>query len=510
MKVLKPEYPQNEIVFYKTWFIKNQRKVLWFANNWFGRRVLKIHGNRSDVGKRKIVNITPNSISWFGGFSDKGEVLWQSEFRTNDKFARRLYYAFRPVWYLFHAWDLLIANNLKPAWNLGFDTATFYPNANTETTSVDGYVQNTNVVFATCRGASAGDFSQDSSTVEYLAQCGTGYSIIRGFFLFDTSSLNDAAVVSAAIISFCAANQGTTNTNSTTVDVVASTPASNTALVLGDFDQVGSTVFGSINISSWVDTDGTYNDITLDANGRAAVTATGVTKYGTRIGRDTANSAPTGDNYTICYFAEQTGTSKDPKLVLTYTANTAWTKDLDETVTLVATLSNQPGKIFSEVVTLADSIFRTTAKTLSDVVTLVDSLVRTDGRFFDEAVALADELISGKVMVLTIPVEVIAISDTLAKEANKFLADTIVLVDTSAIVLGRVLSDVVTLVATFNVDYRIVLSDVIELVDSVIRLPGKIFVETITLVISLAFFKRFRGWIMGKNKDTNAIVGKRL
>lgn len=53
----------------------------------------------------------------------------QWDFRTHDKFSKRLYYAFYPLWWTLHQWDTLFANNFAPQLNFGFDTLTAYPDA---------------------------------------------------------------------------------------------------------------------------------------------------------------------------------------------------------------------------------------------------------------------------------------------------------------------------------------------------------------------------------------------
>lgn len=109
-------------VFSKEWFEKHQQKLRWFANTKIGRYTLRINGDRSSVGKNKIARINTNSITWVKNYVTR-EVV--TEFRPHDKFAKRLYYAFRPMWWLMHGWDWVTFQ--QPRWNLGFDTLTQYP-----------------------------------------------------------------------------------------------------------------------------------------------------------------------------------------------------------------------------------------------------------------------------------------------------------------------------------------------------------------------------------------------
>src|SRR3972149_6936967 len=94
----------------QNWFAKYQKQLLWLLNTpivgiWF-RKVLRIRGEVDDIGTRKV------SL-------DKIKIGY--DIRTHDKFSKRLYFAFKPLWQLIHWWDTLIANQVAPAWNLGFD-----------------------------------------------------------------------------------------------------------------------------------------------------------------------------------------------------------------------------------------------------------------------------------------------------------------------------------------------------------------------------------------------------
>jgi len=71
--------------------------------------------------------------------------------------------------------------------------------------------------------------------------------------------------------------------------------------------------------ASWVDTAGTYNDFTLNANGISNISKTGITYFGARDSLDTANTTPTGNNNWNFNSSNGAGTTTDPKLVVTYT-----------------------------------------------------------------------------------------------------------------------------------------------------------------------------------------------
>lgn len=298
-------------MFNKEWFLKHQKILLWFANTFIGKRVL-----RHDLDK--VDAILPNAV-----FTREGKKI-TAEFRTHNKYSKRLYYAFKPLWHLFHLWDMA----WYPKCNLGFDSLTKYPDANPESTSVDGHVRRSvaSETFGTIR-AGAGTNSSDTETEATIARLvasstSNQYSQMRrAIFLFDTSALTAEATISAATLSL----YGSAKSNglgSPTLDIVSSTPVSSTALVNADYAQLGTTVFSDIAYASF--STSAYNDMALNASGLAAISKTSISKFGTRIGWDTDNSfggvwASTADTYFQAYFADQAGTTNDPKLVVTYT-----------------------------------------------------------------------------------------------------------------------------------------------------------------------------------------------
>ena len=107
--------------------------------------------------------------------------------------------------------------------------------------------------------------------------------------------------------------------------VYASTVTSNTALADADLTQVGSTVFTDAPIAYSSLSTSAYNTMALNASGLAAISLTGITKLASRNkNKDADNSAPAWASNLFAYLvvdtADFSGTSSDPKLVVTYTA----------------------------------------------------------------------------------------------------------------------------------------------------------------------------------------------
>lgn len=211
-------------------------------------------------------------------------------------------------------------------------TLTVYPDADAESTSVDGAVFNSGATWSGVHDATAGTgFDDSTSPVQFIRarKVSAGdWRVNRGFFLFDTSALTAGASISSAIISFAGQGTAVNNADGGNIDIVQTTPASNTALVAEDWDEIGTTLQAtSLALSSWVSTDNTYNDLTLNATGLGNISKTGITKFGTRHSFDTSNTEPTGNNDAFCYTSDNTGTSSDPKLVVTYTTSIAYSFD---------------------------------------------------------------------------------------------------------------------------------------------------------------------------------------
>ena len=375
------------LAFSESWFKKHQRGLLFLCNAplikyWF-RYVLRIHKYDCPIDT-KITELAPNHFGYGDKliFDVKDKKLKRQrtiDFRTHDKFSKRIYFAFKPMWWAFHAWDWLVADRFVPAWSFGFSTLTAYPGSIGTNNPVAGYARNSNETWSTARSASTGDTSSASSTTDNMAYCwynGNNY-IFRHFVGFDTSSIPDAADITGAVISFAGTGTNALNADSSSIDIVAGTPASTSEIVNDDFDQAGSTVFGSLAISSWVATNLTYNPITLDANGRANVSKTGITIYAIRNSRDTSNNQPTGNNRVNAYINDGLATAPDAKLVVTYSA------DLDVSV--------------YDSVAVAEDINRDLQlnPSVSDTVTVAEN-ISTDNQlnpFVYDAVAVAEDIV---------------------------------------------------------------------------------------------------------------------
>ncbi len=274
------------------------------------------------LAKRQFIKIK------LGKMPDKKHLLpaLKTDFRTHQKWSKRLYFAFKPMWWAMHYWDEFFADRFAPAFSFGFSVLTAYPAAGNNT-PVDGDVsrESVNQTFTNIR-AGAGTLAETTpanGVVQLTASATTNQfsALIRQITLFDTSSLTAGATISATSMSYFG-NGKLGNLGSPEMDIVASTPAATNILAASDYGQLGLTPFASKTYAAY--STSAYNDFSLDASGIANVSKTGISKFGARLNWDTDNNFTgtwvLGDVSRFAFYtADQTGTSNDPKLVVTYT-----------------------------------------------------------------------------------------------------------------------------------------------------------------------------------------------
>lgn len=210
-------------------------------------------------------------------------------------------------------------------------TTIVYPDPSTGATTVDGHVRRASVseTFSGIRtgsGSSHGDTWASENCAQLTADATPNtdkYTILRrGIFTADTTGVPSGDTVSSFVFSiYGSAKQN--GLGEPDLDVVSATPASNNDLVNADYayGNFGTSPYGSIAYSAF--STSAYNDITCSP---AAVNKAGITKLGLRLAWDTDNSAPTWvsaavSSYQI-YFADQSGTTNDPKLTIIHSAAT--------------------------------------------------------------------------------------------------------------------------------------------------------------------------------------------
>lgn len=422
------------MVFNQKWFQKHQRSILWLANTslikiWF-RWILRIRKFDLPLSK-KITEIAPNYFEWIVGYKE-GKEYRARDFRMNDKFARRLYFAFRYAWLIFHAWDWLLADRFFPALSFGFATLTKYPEPGT---TADGRVMRLSVdeTWATIVAGNGTSNNSDFLFAGCTASTTTDQflELLRGICNFDISSLGEFAVISAATLSLWGETNRTGLGSDWAVGIVESASASDSALANGDFQTMSSTDFATrISQASW--STGAYNVFTLNSTALTylGTKKTGIAKLGCKLDWDIDVSfggvwASSQDSGTRISSAAHTGTSQDPKLIITFIKE----KSVSDTMSMVGTHYKTASKVFTDTFTLVGSVFKTGIKIILDTFNLSEVLVKvkTQIRTFTDTMIMVE---------------------TVSKRAGKVISDTISMADSVVKCVIKIISDTFTLVGT--------------------------------------------------------------
>ena len=135
---------------------------------------------------------------------------------------------------------------------------------------------------------------------------------LRSILIANTAGLPDVAtLVSAALSLKCGATGGTT-----TINVFGATPASNTDIVMDDYDQIGTTAFSAAASNGTLNTRYKW---AFNALGLAAISKTGYTRLGLKGAQDISGAVPTSQDYRY-YIDHTNATEADrPYLAVSFT-----------------------------------------------------------------------------------------------------------------------------------------------------------------------------------------------
>lgn len=521
------------LAFDQAWFEKFQNPLLFLLNAKLTRRLTRRFFAIREYDcpiETKIDKIAPNRFTY--GTRQISEELEErtTDFRTHAKFSKRVYFILKPLWWTMHFWDELFADHYAPRLSFGFSTLTAYPDAGTGATTVDGLVSREigrNESFASIIGSAGDTVGASDTAVGVALRCSATTNQFdlnrRWLGTFDTQTLGSGATISSAILSLYGSGTNVNNIGSLTVGIVSSNPAANNNLQNSDYSTLGSTAFAEIINASW--NSSAYNDFTLDSNGITNVSKTGISKFGAKHKWDyDANFTGSWQSGSVSiktiYTADQTGTSNDPKLVITYTAPTAWTQTCSETLTLTASNVNQAGKVSSETITLTPSVVSAAGRAISETVTLTASLLNQPGKFCEEAItitvstlattareisetvsltatiisqtsrefvdsfSLTDVVTALKVSFLEL-IDSLNLTDTIFRTVTKLSEEILTLTDSITSAIGHSFEEILTLTATAANQIAKTLSETITTTTSQLITSGKVISETLTITATL-------------------------
>lgn len=298
--------PFKNIAFSKAWFNQFNYLFTYLLNN----KSFKLRSYLRDKLKLNdfdyntpIVKLTPNSVHYQVTAKDI-----TATFYSYERIANLMKIEFENIFIALHSFDINIANKFIPVLNLGYDTLTAY------SSTADGRMGTTNTVWATARGTVTGSFlstgAASGNNVLQASFSSPTYTIYRSFFYFDTSSMGAGSTVTAAVFSLYRNVNGQSS-------VSAQQGTQSATLSTSNFSSFTGSLFGS---AAW--TSSTYNDISLASNGGYTYVNNNATAYlaAREYDHDYLNAAPDAAYLNGCYFSDNTGTTQDPKLVITYSA----------------------------------------------------------------------------------------------------------------------------------------------------------------------------------------------
>lgn len=224
---------------------------------------------------------------------------------------------------------------LLPGQPLFAQTSTFRPDPNPETSSVDGSISASNTDSSQSCFFFNGDVVSDAGTtlvVNIVSVANDNFppgpgleddvtcTVNRTFLTFNTASLPDNATITAADVDLHIIS--VSSPQGLSVGLTTANPASNTSLVTGDFDEIGTSVISnSIAITSL--STGNYNTFSITSGNFSVINLTGTTELAWSTTADITGFIfvpDTSSNQVTARAAETSGTSQDPVLEVTYTA----------------------------------------------------------------------------------------------------------------------------------------------------------------------------------------------
>lgn len=182
----------------------------------------------------------------------------------------------------------------------------------------DGFVYASNAVYATARAAATGTLDATATTSQVGQQKNGNYYVLRSYLYASANgTIPIGSILNSASLYLYGQNDlSTTDFNLTITNGQPIYP--HEPLVAGDFDRTLYSGDGGSASTSGFTTTG-YFAIPFNSTGLGWISTTNTTKLCLMSDRDIAGTAPTGNEVVYYYNSEQSGTDKDPYLIVTYT-----------------------------------------------------------------------------------------------------------------------------------------------------------------------------------------------
>lgn len=184
----------------------------------------------------------------------------------------------------------------------------------------DGTIESTNATYATARsGSGLTTYPSNQTLIIANEDFGPSYFCGEACLSFDTSAIGAANIVSAAVLSLVGWD------DSSFTDFIIEARAKDWGASLDTGDWVAGAGLGALTLLATLDTAlgvvfEDFNDFTSDAAFASNINTTGTTRLLLNSSRHRLGTTPSGFESVSFYAADEPGTAKDPRLVVTYAA----------------------------------------------------------------------------------------------------------------------------------------------------------------------------------------------
>jgi len=243
--------------------------------------------------------------------------------------------------------------------------------------SGDGWVGNRNVNYQTAHDAASGDGAKPSDweIIPRNGKSGSYYYIARGYLSFNTSEIEDYAIIQGGYLRFYI------DAASAPADewlcLTKANQASLTTLTTSDFSKIEDDILGEIENPSTG-----WNNITLNTLGTYAINKTEATKFALRIKRDiNSSSYESEDKYEIRSMDYPVG-GYEPLLHLEYEPGPS--SIINETLGIQSYLKLNDTYIEGTTVNLTSSIDTSLLPKIQETLNLTSSILSSTNRLISE------------------------------------------------------------------------------------------------------------------------------
>jgi hypothetical protein len=297
------------------WFRRHQSLLLRLANAPIvGQRLRRALGLKRGL---PVTILTPNAAHYRQDDHQSVGVFY-----SGPVLSRRIYEAYKPIWWGLHYYDEVFADRFAPELSYGFDQLTEYTGQG-EVQNFDGNIRSDGTTYTAARnGSGTLTYTAIDSrmAVEATRITSSDFTYSRGFLKFNLTSLAAKPVVSSASIKL--AGDAVFGASLFSLNIYqAYMSDSATTLQYSDWTSTtnssGAVEYGSTYLSGFQIDD--YEVITVGSAGRSLISdeASGYLPIVLRHQRDTAGNNATSESYLLIHAADSSA-DLPPILEVTY------------------------------------------------------------------------------------------------------------------------------------------------------------------------------------------------